>query len=90
MIPSNFSLKKLKTTRFLKKISYSFHYINEDDFTFMCMAETNFSKRMAFAFLEDIKENFGGKYTYEQKINAIAFSLNNSFYSTMKEKMVTT
>lgn len=54
----------------------------------MCMAETNFSKRMAFAFLEDIKENFGGKYSYEQKINAIAFSLNNSFYSTMKEKMV--
>jgi len=44
---------------------------------------------MAFGFLEDIKENFGGKYTYEQKVNAIAFSLNNSFYSIMKEKMVT-
>jgi len=54
----------------------------------MCMAESNFSKRMAFAFLEDIKENFGGKYTYEQKINSIAFSLNNSFYTIIKEKMV--
>lgn len=54
----------------------------------MCMADTSYSKRMAFAFLEDIKEVFGGKYTYEQKVTAIAFSLNNSFYSVMKEKMV--
>lgn len=68
--------------------SYYFHYINEDDFTYLCLSDANFTKRMAFSFLEDIKETFMGKFTHEQRINAVAFAFNNSFNPTMKEKMV--
>ena len=54
---------------------YHFHYINENDLTFMCLTERSFPKRTAFAFVEDIKNLFYSKFKEETYKNAIALSL---------------
>jgi hypothetical protein len=42
--------------------SYHFHYINEQEITYLCLTERIFPKRTAFAFLEEIKSLFCERY----------------------------
>jgi vesicle-associated membrane protein 7 len=42
--------------------SYLFHYINESDFTYLCLTDKLFPKRAAFAFLEEIKSLFTERF----------------------------
>ncbi len=43
---------------------------------------------MAFAFLEEIKNEFNNKYTAEEKRDAVSLSLSTSFGFVLKVKMV--
>lgn len=57
------SLKILDKPMYINKSmiiinSYHFHYINEDEFTYLCLSEALVPKATAFAFLEEIKELF--------------------------------
>lgn len=45
-----------------ERCSYHFHYINEDDFTYLCLADSLLPKATAFAFLEEMKRLFCEKY----------------------------
>lgn len=67
---------------------YDFHYINENEFTYMCLTETHFSKKNSFGFLTDLKERFLNTFSYDQRISAINYSLNNSFADSIKKLMV--
>ena len=37
---------------------YLFHYIQKNSITFLCMADDEFPRRIAFAFLEDLMRRF--------------------------------
>ena len=37
---------------------YIFHYQNQDGITVLALAESDFNKRVAFLFLEDVKNDF--------------------------------
>ena len=47
---------------FLFTISFVFHFINEENFTYLCLADEGFAQNLAFLFLEDIKNKFIEKY----------------------------
>ncbi|KAL4476464.1 hypothetical protein ABPG74_010197 [Tetrahymena malaccensis] len=66
---------------------YVFHYINENDFTYMCLTDAHFSKKNSFGFLTDLKERFLNTFTYDQRMGAINYSLNNAFAETIKKLM---
>jgi hypothetical protein len=51
------------------------------------MADASFPKRIAFAYLENLKEKFFNKYPNEQRNRAIAFSMNNTFADTIRDEM---
>lgn len=42
---------------------FFFHYINENQISVLCMTDKNFQRRMAFAFLQDVKSALLDKYT---------------------------
>lgn len=42
---------------------YGFHVLNEDQFTFVVMADQEFKLRVAFACLDDIKNAFFEQYS---------------------------
>ncbi|EGR34479.1 synaptobrevin family protein, putative [Ichthyophthirius multifiliis] len=66
---------------------YYFHYINENNFTYMCLTESTFSKRNAFGFLYELQEKFCDTFTYDQRTVAINYSLNNQFADIIKKLM---
>ena len=64
-----------------------FHYIVDQGITFLCMSDENTKRRITFGFLEDIKKAWRDRFqTVEQ--TALAFSLNDMFSPTLKQRMV--
>lgn len=41
---------------------YLFHYLIENDVCYLVLAEKNYSKRLAFAYLEDLAQEFHTQY----------------------------
>ena len=68
-------------------ISYHFHYVNENDITYLCLSDHLFPKRAAFAFLDDIKRLFCEKYNEKERRNAINYAMQNSFSEHLKAKL---
>ena len=68
--------------------SYFFHYINENNVTYLCMTEASFSKRVAFVYLSDIQEKFLKKYNTETINSVMNYGLNSTFADTLKGRMV--
>eukprot|EP00804_Cyclotella_cryptica_P018557 CCRYP_004353-RA/>CCRYP_004353-RA protein AED:0.21 eAED:0.21 QI:364/1/1/1/0.5/0.33/3/1187/223 len=66
---------------------YTFHYVVEHGICFLCMSDEQNKHRVPFAFLQDIKSLFTHKYGLEIPQRAIAFSLNEEFSRTIKERM---
>ena len=69
-------------------ISHYFHYINDQDMTYLCLTDKIFSKRAAFAYLEDIKEIFCLNYSPDARLNSIPMGMQSSFEEQMKTKML--
>jgi len=63
-----------------------FHYMVEDQLTYLCMADEAFGRRIPFAFLEDLKNRFKASYGDRGK-TAIAFAMNEDFSRVMKNLM---
>jgi vesicle-associated membrane protein 7 len=73
------------------KMSYEydkhvFHYIVEDEITYLCMTDAEFARRLAFAFLDDIKGRFKKTYADRAK-SALAFAMNDDFGRVLKKQM---
>ena len=41
---------------------FMFHYINEDRISVLCMTDKDYKRKQAFAFLQDTKKTFMGRY----------------------------
>ena len=59
----------------LMMISHYFHFINDQDMTYLCLTDKIFSKRAAFAYLEDIKEIFCLNYSPDARLNSIPMGM---------------
>ncbi|KAJ3442352.1 snare protein [Anaeramoeba flamelloides] len=66
--------------------SFYFHYVSEDGFVYMCMTSDSFKRRIAFAFLEDIKNRFSQKFGSTAK-NANRYGLQDGFGSDLRTQM---
>lgn len=53
--------------------------MNEDQFTFVVMADQEFKLRVAFACLDDIKNAFFEQYSQNQRENAVAYAFQIDF-----------
>lgn len=66
---------------------FLFHYINEDGITIMCMTDKAIQKKIAFAFMQDVKKSLINTYTLRELENAKAYAL-PTFTETLREKTV--
>jgi len=73
------------------KMSYAydrhyFHYAAGDGLIFLCMCDEQFPRRIAFAFLEDIKNRFMAVYKTSYK-DALPFAMNEEFSRVLQRQM---
>lgn len=54
--------QKTATKKTLLKENFAFTYFNQEDFTFLCMTDTSFSREVTYKFLDDLSNNFYIKY----------------------------
>jgi len=64
-----------------------FHYINENNVTYLCLAGSAFKLDLAYQYLEDLKDRFLNKYDEDVIHTSIAYAL-NSFKVVLKERVV--
>jgi len=74
-----------------KKVSYThekynFHIIIEDGVIYLCMASQDFQRRICFAFLEDIKNQFLSRFVGSWA-KANAYALDEEFKPVLKKQM---
>jgi len=74
-----------------KKVSYThdkfiFHIIIEDGLIYLCMAAQEFQRRICFAFLEDIKNQFLSKFVANWA-KANSYGLDEEFKPVLKRQM---
>ena len=65
---------------------YTFHYINDNEITYLCMSEIT-NEQLAFSFLNDIKKKFIQNYDYDKIVSFQAYQL-NEFVQVLKQFMV--
>ena len=73
---------------FVRSRRYAFHYIVTQGLTFLVMSEETYSRRNAFAFLEDICDRFMAMFPAAQIQSANAFAMNNDFAPVLSNQMV--
>jgi len=66
---------------------YVFHYVVESGICYLCMSDEKNKHRGPYAFLQDVRENFLAQYGIEAALKAIAFSFNEEFSKTIRERM---
>jgi hypothetical protein len=64
---------------------YKFHYINENDITYLCMTE-GAPDQIAFAYLSDLRKKFIQTYDYDKIAGFYAYQL-NEFAEELKKLM---
>lgn len=67
--------------------AYAFHYVAEAGIIYMCLTEEQFPRRLAFAFLEDIKERFKATYPREAMIEATSLGFNDGFARVLRKQI---
>lgn len=91
----NFQLMALKllakvekgaSKSFTYENKYTFHYHNDNGFTFLCMTDAGLQNRTAYAFLFDVKDRFFDRYGPEAK-EAIGLSANREFGEVLRTRM---
>lgn len=65
---------------------FFFHYINEFGISVLCMTDKKFERKLAFAFLQDVKKALLEHYSTRDLTNATAGSL-GTFSQTIAEKI---
>ena len=64
-----------------------FHYVVENNITYLCLTDEAEKRRIAFGFLDDIKERFLATYGSRAQ-TAIAYAMNSDFGPVLQERMV--
>jgi hypothetical protein len=62
-----------------------FHFIVDSGITFLCMADDQMKRRIAFSFLDEIKTLWRRNYSAEEQ-TALAFAMNELFSPILKAK----
>eukprot|EP00347_Sterkiella_histriomuscorum_P014256 403361576 len=65
---------------------FLFHYISEDGLTVMCMTDKAIQKKIAFAFMQDVRKTLISSYSPRELENAKAYGL-STFTDKIREKM---
>ena len=52
---------------------FLFHYINEDGLTILCMSDKQIQKKIAFAFMQDLRKTLLNTYNPREIDNARAY-----------------
>ena len=65
---------------------FLFHYINEDQLTLLCMTDKTLPKKVAFAFLADLRKTLLSTYSAREIENARAYSI-STFTDKIREKI---
>ena len=63
-----------------------FHYVCQDMITYLCMTDEQFSRSLAFAFLEDIQHRFRASYGDRGK-TALSMAMNAEFSHVLQRQM---
>lgn len=66
---------------------HTFNFLVEDGFTFLAVADEDFSRQIAFAFLDRVKNDFQHRYQGGRADLAVTYSLNAEFGPRLKEHM---
>lgn len=66
--------------------NHVFHYLVDEGITFLCMADEETKRRIAFGFLDDIKKTWRERFGSVEQ-TALAFSLNDLFSPVLRQKM---
>jgi Regulated-SNARE-like domain/Synaptobrevin len=74
------------TRRSYEYDKHTFHVIVDQGITFLCMSEIGLKRRIAFAFLDDVKREWRERAGSSEG-SAIAFSFNESFAPVLKQRM---
>jgi vesicle-associated membrane protein 7 len=67
--------------------TFTYHYMTKQDLVFLCLADSAFSRRMSFLFLEDLSTRFFEHYVGVYK-TLIAFGANADFSTVIRDRMV--
>lgn len=78
---------ELDTKKTFELEEYLFHYINDDGLSVLCMTDKQMPKKVAFAFMQDLRKSLLKTYTARELGNAKAYQL-STFTDTIREKMV--
>uniref|UniRef100_A0A7S3Q5V1 V-SNARE coiled-coil homology domain-containing protein n=2 Tax=Chaetoceros debilis TaxID=122233 RepID=A0A7S3Q5V1_9STRA len=66
---------------------YVFHYVVESGICYLCMSDEKNKHRLPYAFLQDMKDLFLGKFGMDAAHRAIAFSFNEEFSPIIQQRM---
>lgn len=67
--------------------SHMFHYTRRDGIIYLCMTDMDAKRRVAFAFLDDVRQRFVEQFGSQIR-GALAFSMNQSFAPVLRSRMV--
>ncbi len=75
------------TSKTLELEEYLFHYTHQNGVLIMCMADKEVNQKLAFTFLQDVRQAFVDTYTSRDIENATSFSLKSFGNETLRPKM---
>jgi len=81
------NLPKNQRSIYIYKNNYIFQTINENGFTYLCLTDIGYPKSRSQSFLDEIRDAFVAKYSYDQRSQAISYAMNDSFGPILKRKM---
>eukprot|EP01104_Vermistella_antarctica_P012798 TRINITY_DN3772_c0_g1_i1.p1 TRINITY_DN3772_c0_g1~~TRINITY_DN3772_c0_g1_i1.p1 ORF type:complete len:220 (+),score=31.86 TRINITY_DN3772_c0_g1_i1:147-806(+) len=64
-----------------------FHFMVHEGITYLCMTDGNFPRRIAFGFLEDVKNSFAATYSRDAILHSHAFAMNENYSRTLVGRM---
>lgn len=80
--------KSLNIFFFLIKNRFTLHYSNEKNINFICISDSNYSKILAYAFLEEISKEFFKKIKDPENLQKFPTELNSVFYDKFNDLIV--
>ena len=76
-----------ESSKSLELEEYMFHYINQAGILVLCMADKNVERKLAFTFIQDVRNTFQETYTKNDIDNAKGYSLKSFGIQCLKPKM---
>jgi vesicle-associated membrane protein 7 len=76
-----------ESSKSLELEEYMFHYINQAGILVLCMADKNVERKLAFTFIQDVRNTFQETYTKNDIENAKGYSLKSFGIQCLKPKM---